>query len=172
MSVEDAAILARRAGRLARQGASEDAEDAVAWEVVVCRIGSQHWALPLDALERVTRTPSVTPLPGQPAAVAGVAHVFGELMSVVSGQHLLSDRPAYGIEPWVVGLRLTEGQLALGVDEVLGARRIAKSELDESWRRMDGSLTAARTRDHVAVLDIQALAGDHRVRVSPEGKAA
>lgn len=156
-------ILSERAKALAkpREDQTSDAKTVV-WEVAVVRVGHQLWGLPLHALERVLRTPPVTPLPGQPSAVIGVAHAFGELVSVVSGQRLF-DAPGTEPEPWVVGLVMEPGVVALAVDEVMGARRVTRDALDASWPPHGEGLITARTLDHVAILDLAALRVDARI---------
>lgn len=53
-------------------------------ELLVVLAGQGRYALPLSRLAGVTTLPRLTPLPGAPNFVAGLAHVQGRTLTVVS----------------------------------------------------------------------------------------
>lgn len=53
-------------------------------QLVVFRLGEQHYALPLAAVERIVRAVEVTPLPGAPAIVLGAIDVEGRVLPVLN----------------------------------------------------------------------------------------
>ena len=56
---------------------------------VVVRLGGGRFALPMDAVAEVGRTPAVTRVPGTPGWVAGVANWRGRILGVLDLRELL-----------------------------------------------------------------------------------
>lgn len=85
--------------------------------LVVCRVGTQRFALPVAAVREVVAAPLLARIPGAPAGVRGVANVRGALVTAVSAPMLLgaSDPPP---SEWLVVLTLLGGRVGLEVDEV------------------------------------------------------
>ncbi|MDB6060963.1 MAG: chemotaxis protein CheW [Verrucomicrobiaceae bacterium] len=52
-------------------------------QVVVFKLDAQRFALPLDQVERATRSVAITPLPHAPAVIAGVVDVRGSVIPVI-----------------------------------------------------------------------------------------
>ena len=57
------------------------------------RIAEQWYALPVERVREVLRPLVLTPLPGAPAAVAGVLHLRGQIVTVIE------PRPCLGLPP-------------------------------------------------------------------------
>jgi len=53
-------------------------------KVVMCTVGKESFALPLEALAEIYRALEITPLPLAPGFLTGVINVHGNLASVVS----------------------------------------------------------------------------------------
>jgi purine-binding chemotaxis protein CheW len=85
--------------------------------VVVCRVGTGRFALPVADVREVIAAPVLARIPGAPPAVRGVANVRGSLVTVVSGPMLLN-RAEAGSSEWLLVLSLFDGRVALEVDEV------------------------------------------------------
>jgi len=91
--------------------------EAGAARVVVCRIGSERFALPVASVRAVVALPPVARIPGAPTAVSGLVNVRGTLVTTVSGSRLLSR--SVGTAPeWLVVLAMLGGRVGLEVDEV------------------------------------------------------
>lgn len=112
------AMLAERALNLAQE--EDRGAGGTAREVLVMEGGRDHWAMELDSLDRVE--PLVPPVwvPGQPAAVLGLALMAGERRLVVDLEALVTgapprpaDRPGHAI-----GLR--GSMVALAVERADG----------------------------------------------------
>lgn len=56
---------------------------------VVVRLGGGRFALPMDAVAEVGRTPAVTRVPGTPSWVSGVTNWRGRILGVLDLRHLL-----------------------------------------------------------------------------------
>ena len=91
--------------------------EAAQGRVLVCRVGSERFALPVSAVRQVVTASPVTLLPGAPGAVRGLANVQGVLVTALSGPSLLgkgADAPC----EWLVVLGLSDGRVGIEVDEV------------------------------------------------------
>jgi len=53
-------------------------------DVVVCSVGREHFALPLESLAEIFKVSEITPLPSSPSYLMGVVNVHGNLASVLS----------------------------------------------------------------------------------------
>jgi len=84
---------------------------------VVCRVGSQRFALPVAAVRQVVAAPGVSRLPGAPEAVQGLANVHGTLVTSLSAPRLLG-LPAGEKCEWLIVLSMCEGRVGIEVDEV------------------------------------------------------
>lgn len=133
-----------------REQAAADLDDqrsaapaaAVGERHVVYRLGEQTFASPISQLREVVRLPAVTPVPGTPDWLLGVANIRGDVLSVV-------DFPAaLGVTGGATGKRsvlvagTSDGRLSLGltVDEVMGIRRCSPSPWAADDRRESGPL--------------------------------
>lgn len=85
-------ILRARARALARaqEDTAKRAEDA---EVLVVRVGRARYAVPLSGLGGVVVLDALTPLPGAPDFVAGLAQVHGHVLTIVSLAAVLGESP-------------------------------------------------------------------------------
>lgn len=89
------ALLRARAKLLAHTGdAHARAAATVGPEELVVSVEGGRYALPLDDLTRVAPLVSLTPLPGTPPYVAGLAFVLGRIVTVVDLGVLLGHRPS------------------------------------------------------------------------------
>ena len=61
---------------------------------VVVRLGGGRFALPMDAVAEVGRTPGVTRVPGTPSWVKGVANWRGRILGILDLRDLLGLPPA------------------------------------------------------------------------------
>jgi purine-binding chemotaxis protein CheW len=82
MSAEVERILRERARELARE-AGPVAETETRGEALVVRVGRARYAAPLARLAGVVALDALTPLPGAPSFVAGLAPVHGVVLTIV-----------------------------------------------------------------------------------------
>lgn len=89
--------------------------------LVVFRLDTQRYALPLLAIERVVRAVAVTPLPDSPATVLGVIDVEGRLVPVFNLRLRfgLPSRPV-SVDDHLVIAQSVYGTVALITDAVEG----------------------------------------------------
>jgi len=147
-------ILRRRAARLAGDGV-EGARRTVAVQAAVVSVGAQRIAIPAEDLREIVPLPDVTPLPGLPPWLLGIAQVRGELLGVVDLASIVGvsgERAA--IMAIVDG---SGGPLGLALNSVVGFRDIHVDELSTELGEGAQRPFRAITRDLVAVLDVRRL---------------
>ncbi|HEX7025228.1 MAG TPA: chemotaxis protein CheW [Gemmatimonadales bacterium] len=86
--------------------------------VVVCRIGAERFALPVEAVREILTAPPISRIPGVAGSVRGVANVRGTLVTAFSGPLLLGLEGEYA-EDWLLVLGMCDGQVGVLLDEVL-----------------------------------------------------
>ena len=91
--------------------------NAAAGRVVVCRVGSERFTVPVAEVRELVATPAISRIPGTPAAIRGVVNVRGGLVTVVSGAELMGRDGSRGGECLVV-LTMHEGRVGIEVDDV------------------------------------------------------
>jgi purine-binding chemotaxis protein CheW len=95
---------------------------------LICRVGGRACALPMEHVREVMRRGPVERVESAPRFTLGLSLIRGESVPVVDAGVLLTGQPGSGAR--FVVLRVAERMVALAVDEVVGAQRIAASELE------------------------------------------
>lgn len=129
--------------------------DASVW-LLVFRIDSHRYALPLSAIERVVRAVAVTPLPNAPALVLGAIDVQGQLLAVLDMRRKFC-LPSRRISPadHLVIARATHRTVALLIDTVEGVierRDIEVLELEGLLAEPADSHGAVRLDDGLVLI--------------------
>jgi len=72
-------------------------------QIIIFSMGAAYYAVEVDRIEEVVRSPEITPIPGLPGWVLGVANLHGDIVSAVAlslfldiSKHI-ADQPAYMI---------------------------------------------------------------------------
>lgn len=148
-------VLKERAELLARsEGNGEDTSDLL--EVVYCTVGSEVFALPVEHLREIVPLPPITPVPSCPTWILGIAHIRGNLLSVVDLGQVC--RAKGGSHPEHVAVVQTpNGPLGLTVDKVLSSQNIALSRLSAPDDRSERKASRGVTPDLAVLLDIPSL---------------
>ncbi len=98
---------------------AEEVANLPAHEVVVCSLGREYFAIPLEALAEIFRFSEITPLPMSPPYLVGVINFHGNLASVLSLGKILGQEktPDEGL---LLILTPEHGGVALHVDTTTG----------------------------------------------------
>jgi purine-binding chemotaxis protein CheW len=90
-------------------------------QLVVFRLGSQRYALPLAAVDRIIRAVEVTPLPGAPDAVLGLIDLQGRVLPVIDLRRRfgLPEREINPADHFLIA-RTARRAVALLIDEAHG----------------------------------------------------
>ena len=156
------AVWGERAQRLSRHSVSiGPAQNA--FPVLVLGIAEEQYAIDLPDVAEVFPHISPTPVPGAPAAFAGVINVHGEIRPVIDLRRYLNiERPietSENVHARVILLRKAGREMGLQIDRVEHIRWIAAGELQapegegaERSRHIKGS-----TADLLMLLSTEAL---------------
>lgn len=160
-------ILEERARRLARPKATPSSPTQ-ALELLVFFLGEERYGIETGAVVEVIPVRGLTPLPCVPDFVAGVIHHRGRILPVLDLKRLLGlqGRPVGGTDR-VVALEV--GAMSFGVlaDAVAEVVRVPLEEVSPPPLGGGGhSLLRGMTREAVAVLDAEVLAGDPRLVIN------
>lgn len=157
--------LRQRAEDLAR---TPHAETQAQTEMLVFRLGTEHYAVELSLLRAVHRAKGLTPVPCTPPHVAGVLNVRGEVISVLDLATALDLRaPPPALEQaWVLLSDLPQGRVGLLVSEVVGQRSLALGALARPLSGRDFVWGIAEAR--IVVLRLGHLFAEGRFEVLEE----
>jgi chemotaxis signal transduction protein len=140
--------------------------------VVVVTVGRERLGIPAWSLRVISERFTVTPVFGTPPWLAGIAHIGGELISVVHLGHWLGEATRRE------GARLAvvegpQGALGLLIDDVIGFREVLQSDLSEtlSPNAAKQRFTRAITKDLVTLLDVAQLLESEEVIVDQAARA-
>lgn len=130
---------------------------------VVVRLGGGRFALPMDAVAEVGRTPAVTRVPGTPSWVTGVANWRGRILGILDLRDLLGVDKADAGEGRLVVLQrngVAVGVVAERVDGVIDVDVEALEPVLLTLRSEAGSLLEGQLTDEngpVGVVDAEAI---------------
>ena len=153
--LELAAVFRQRAEQLAQRG-RQDASRRAGVPVLVLRIADERFGIELANVEQVFPRGELTPVPGAPLALVGVANLSGAPRSVFDLSRLLNMRPSTADAAYIVLLNVQGKMMGLAVEAVEDVRRFETNKmmpLDEAAANSANGLTKGLTDDHVAVLD-------------------
>jgi purine-binding chemotaxis protein CheW len=160
-------VLKRRAEQLARRPISPDAGDEV--EVLVCRLGTERYALESRHLRAVQWVSGVTPVPNTPAFVVGIVSVRGEIVTLLDLASMIGFGSHAGDSADtcpVVLLGLARLRAGLVVDEVLGVERWKLNSLQPSLSGREFARGVGP--DNTVLLDLEVLLDSGRFNVADE----
>ncbi|MCS6939312.1 MAG: chemotaxis protein CheW [Roseiflexaceae bacterium] len=109
--------------------------------LVICRIGVQDYALPLEATLRVVRLPALTILPDSKPEICGLLNLNGRHLPVIDGRRLVGETSHYDLTNQIIIVNAGADAadvpaLGLLVDEVYGLAHLSSSgvhTLDTSY---------------------------------------
>jgi purine-binding chemotaxis protein CheW len=167
-------VLEDRARALAQVPAGPPAPSE-ALEVVTFSLASQDYAIELGSVRKIVPLGELTPVPGAPAAFAGVINVRGELLAVVDLCRLLNMAGSSRTDhAWVIVLGGERNEFGLLADAVGEVRTLPTTEVLAVQAAATGpgqqSLRGV-TEDGLIVLDGAVLLKDDRLFVD-QGEGA
>ena len=89
-------------------------------EVIVCTVGKEFFALPLDAMAEIYKTSDIMPLPLSPDYMAGVINVHGNLASVFSLARIMGLTDLPEADGLLLILTAEYGGIALLIESTTG----------------------------------------------------
>lgn len=171
-SVRRDEVLQQRARALvapppAQTGGPGSGENAC--EVLSLRIGGQVYGIDAKFVREAVRMPRITPLPGLPPTLRGLANVRSRIVPVFDLRPLLN-LPASGGAARETLLLLTceDAEFGLAVEEVLGARSQPDAAIRPCAPGMAGQYLKGVCDDGLILLDLPAIAA----ALAPDDRAS
>lgn len=129
----DIAELKRRLYELERASAGHEADEplpaAGKISAVVCRVGDNRIALPLEQVERAVAAAAMSPLPEAPPWVHGLLNLGGHAIAVLDvAARIERSRRVLELDDQIVICRTADASVGLVVQEVLGVHLFELAE--------------------------------------------
>lgn len=150
-----AAVFRQRAERLAQRGRQEVVRGASV-PILVLRIGDERFGIELAHVEQVHPRGELTPVPGAPPALVGVANLSGVPRSVFDLSQLLNVSVSAADAAFIVELNAHGKMMGLAVEAVEGVLRFDTDQLtsvDDAACDLANGFTRGITDGRIAVLD-------------------
>lgn len=150
-------ILRARAKVLAVENTKSGTEEIELLELVEFLLDRNSYAFLLEDLREVCPLLGVTPIPCAPTYFVGVINLRGQIIPIVD-LHSFLEIPGNRIPVFNKAVIIEKNRSTIGflVDEVVGFRKLASSELQSSLSGIDGiraKYTKGITLDRLVVLD-------------------
>jgi len=172
-SVEQRRTILRARARLLAQEEKGDKELFESpLEVVEFLLASERYGIELTHIREIHALSELTPLPGTPAFVMGLANVRGQILSLIDIKKFFG-LPEKGLTDLnkVIVVRTQQMELGILADAVLGVRAIGLSELQTSLPTLTGiraEYLRGITKDPLVVLDVEKILSDEKIVVNDD----
>ncbi len=168
---QTAQILQARARALAAEPANPDAAGE-RMEVVEFLLAHEKYAVETRHVREVLPLENLTPLPGTPAFVSGIANVRGEIFSVIDVGKLF-ELPERGLPDRHKIIVLRSESMCFGIlaDAIAGVRQIPLAEIQPSLPTLTGireDYLKGVTPERTVILDAEKLLADEKIVVREE----
>ncbi|OPY89600.1 MAG: Chemotaxis protein CheW [Syntrophus sp. PtaU1.Bin208] len=165
-------ILKERAVRLAKEP-EVSAESVSFLEVLSFMLAGERYAIEARFVIETMPLRVLTPLPGVPAFILGIANVRGRILSVMDLKKFF-DLPENGLTDLHKLIVIRYGDLEVGIvaDSLLGIRAIPQDSLQPSLPTLTGireKYLAGLTDEGTIVLTVDKILADERILVNDEG---
>lgn len=165
-------ILEQRARALARvPPATPDAAEM--WPVVLFTLagegGGERYAIGADCVREVLRVKEVTPVPGTPSWLLGLANLRGQMLAIFDPQQLFELPAPNSAEPmWVLVLGENQAEFGIRAEAVLGVVSLRKEAVlprPDTLTGMAADYARGITADALILLEGQVLLRDPRLTI-------
>jgi len=126
LTEQEIELLQMRAARYAASSAEASTDIA---EGVVFRRGESHWAVPLGALREVRPLRGFRKIPGASAAVPGILHFRGEILSLHDVGAFMHPEAESADAAWVIVIEYGGERIGLAADEIVDIDRYSRSNM-------------------------------------------
>ncbi|MBF0502104.1 MAG: purine-binding chemotaxis protein CheW [Candidatus Riflebacteria bacterium] len=165
------AILKSRAKILGRESAKTAPEQKLL-EVIVFRLADENYAIELRFIREVYPLRELTPVPGIPSFVIGVANFRGQIISVIDLKDFFRlPRKTVGERDKLLVIHDEQMEFGIQADSILGVRRFAESDFQAPLPTLDGireKFLKGVTNDRLIVLDGGKLLSDRNLIIHKE----
>lgn len=170
MHIEE--ILQKRAEVLARPFTEKNVQ-AIEFEVVLFSLDKQKYGLETSYIREVYPLKNLTPLPGVPACIRGLANVRRRIYSVIDLNLLFKDTPTtISSQTHLIILQEGTNSFAILIEDIIGIRKITSDEkmlTESALKTNERSLfIKALTHDYVGIIDARKLIENKNLIFSQE----
>jgi purine-binding chemotaxis protein CheW len=136
-------------------------------EVVEFLLGEDLFSFELEKLSEVCPLIGLTWIPGSPSFVLGVINLRGQIVPIIDLRSFLGVETS-AVQVFNKALIFRKGKLVVGflADEVIGARKVALSQMQHSVGMLCGAtadFVKAVTADRLIMLDAEKVLSDSRL---------
>jgi purine-binding chemotaxis protein CheW len=159
----DGRVLEDRARALAQRGDDVDIAGERLDLLVFC-CGSDRYGVDLRDVAEVLPPSNPAAVPFTPPAVLGVTSYRGRIIAVIDIPRLSSSAPRERAEPGLIVVLACEAALGIRADSLIGIERVDVQAVRQPAEDESGVIGSV-TDGMVAIVDVEALANDGRIRV-------
>jgi purine-binding chemotaxis protein CheW len=161
-------ILKNRARALAKEPEKADA-NLQFLEIIEFRLASETYGVESKYIREIYPLKDLTPLPGTPSFVLGLANVRGQILSVIDLKKFFN-LPEKGLGELnkIIIVRNETMEFGILADAIIGARRIMPGDIQESPPTIPGigaEYLKGITKERLAVLDMEKILNDEKIIV-------
>lgn len=138
--------------------------------IIVFRLAAETYGIESAFVQEIYPLNDITPLPGVPPFVLGIAKVRGQILSVVDLKKFF-EIPESGLGQLNTLVILRSEQMSFGIlaDEILGVHSIEASKIQTAPPTVSGigsEYLRGVTAEHMIILDAQKILSDERIIVN------
>lgn len=138
--------------------------------IIVFRLAAETYGIESAFVQEIYPLNNITPLPGVPPFVLGIAKVRGQILSVVDLKKFF-EIPESGLGQLNTLVILRSEQMSFGIlaDEILGVHSIEASKIQTAPPTVSGigsEYLRGVTAEHMIILDAQKILSDERIIVN------
>jgi len=161
--------LRARADLLARRPAKRSNTDDYL-DVLIFRLGDEHFAVALTCIQTVVPSIKITPVPCTPSFIQGIVHIHGHLYSVINLRKFVkvNAQTVSNTLPVVVLRSPDAGAAAISIDEIITMRSIAVADIQPALSAANSvrvEYIRGITNDPLVIIDAPRILADQRLIV-------
>jgi purine-binding chemotaxis protein CheW len=164
-------ILKERARELARENRGDGAA-VESMDLLEFRLASERYAVECAFVREVLSLKALTPLPGTPPFVLGIANLRGQIVSIIDFRSFFGI-PALGLGELNKVIVVRDDKMEFGIlaDEVLGVRAIPRAAVQPPIPTLAGigaEYLIGIADSGIVIIDAKAILEDERIVVRDE----
>ncbi|OGW18075.1 MAG: hypothetical protein A3G93_10005 [Nitrospinae bacterium RIFCSPLOWO2_12_FULL_45_22] len=138
MLLEEEKEVLMEMGRRQREESDQDQSDDTLSLLTFC-LGKEWYGVPLSQLREITKIPTITPVPGTPDYILGVAHHSGEILSVIDIKPLIGlDKTTFTEKSRLLIPRTDDEPVGLVIETVQDIVEIMHEKIEPYFLQSEG----------------------------------
>ena len=138
MLLEEEKEVLMEMGRRQREESDQDQSDDTLSLLTFC-LGKEWYGVPLSQLREITKLPTITPVPGTPDYILGVAHHSGEILSAIDIKPLIGlDKTTFTEKSRLLIPRTDDEPVGLVIETVQDIVEIMHEKIEPYFLQSEG----------------------------------